>query len=260
MCGRFALTLPNDAMAQLFAAQPANDLPQGPNYNICPTNLVHVVMAGEGSRRLVAMRWGFLPQWYKSETAGPLLINARAETLAEKPAFAAACRERRCLIPATGFYEWTKDAQGSRLPWYIQRRDGQPLAIAGIWQDWGQQDRQSTCAMVTTAANQSFLPIHHRMPLMLEPRDWPLWLGESGKGAASLMQPGPEGVHQMHRVAVDVNSNRASGPELIEPFHEDQDPGGQDGPATPDAAHKPSEPELMPDTDTTSAMRQPRLL
>jgi putative SOS response-associated peptidase YedK len=268
MCGRFALTLPNDAMAQLFAAQPANDLPQGPNYNICPTNQVHVVSAGGGSRRLVAMRWGFLPHWYKTETAGPLLINARAETLAQKPAFAEACRKRRCLIPASGFYEWTKDAQGSRLPWYIQRHDGQPLAFAGIWQDWGQpggqdcgqHDSQATCAIVTTAANQTLLPIHHRMPLMLEPRDWPLWLGESGKGAASLMQPGPEGLHRMHRVAVDVNSNRASGPELIEPFHEDQDPGGQDRPATPDAANKTPEPELMPEAETTGAMRQPRLL
>ncbi len=260
MCGRFALTLPNDAMAQLFAAQPANDLPQGPNYNICPTTAVHVVTAGGDSRRLVAMRWGFLPHWYKAETAGPLLINARSETLAQKPAFAEACRKRRCLIPATGFYEWTKDAQGSRLPWYIRRRDDQPLAFAGIWQNWGQDDSQGTCAIVTTAANQSFMPIHHRMPLMLEPQDWPLWLGESGKGAASLMQPGREGLHQMRRVAVDVNSNRASGPELIEPFYEDQDFSNQDLAAATDEANRPVKPERPPDSETTSALRQPRLI
>ncbi|WP_338153236.1 SOS response-associated peptidase [Pseudophaeobacter leonis] len=224
MCGRFALTLPNDAIAQLFAAQPANDLPQGPNYNICPTTPVHVVSAGEGIRRLQAMRWGFLPHWYKTETAGPLLINARAETLAEKPAFAEACRKRRCLIPASGFYEWPRASRGRRLPWYIRRCDDAPLAFAGIWQDWrqhsgqnggqdcGQHDSQATCAIVTTAANQSFLPIHHRMPLMLEPQDWSLWLGESGKGAASLMQPGPEGLHLMHRVAMDVNSSGPADP------------------------------------------------
>ncbi|MEM7317627.1 MAG: SOS response-associated peptidase, partial [Pseudomonadota bacterium] len=107
MCGRFAITLPNDAMAQLFAAQPANALPAVPNYNVCPTNQVHVVRSGETGRQLLSMRWGFLPHWYKAENGGPLLINARAETLAEKPAFRAACRDRRCLLIATGFFEWT---------------------------------------------------------------------------------------------------------------------------------------------------------
>ena len=217
MCGRFAITLPNDAMAQLFAARPANTLPDVPNFNVCPTNQVHVVRAGEGARRLDALRWGFLPHWYKSETAGPLLINARAETLAEKPAFRAACRERRCLIVATGFYEWTKSAQDTRLPWYIHRRDGTPIAFAGVWQDWGSEGaRQGTCAIVTTPANQHLSAIHHRMPLILEPADWPLWLGEAGKGAARLMRPGADGVLTYHRVDPVVNSNRASGAALIQ--------------------------------------------
>ena len=204
-------------MAQLFAAQPANDTPQTPNYNVCPTNQVHVVRSDEGGRKLGALRWGFLPHWYKAENAGPLLINARAETIAEKPAFRAACRERRCLIAATGFYEWTKTEDGQRQPWYIQRRDGAPIAFAGVWQDWGPEEaRQGTCAIVTTAANQSLSVIHHRMPLILNPDDWPLWLGEAGKGAARLMKPGPEDMLEFHRVGRAVNSNRASGPELIE--------------------------------------------
>ena len=131
MCGRFAITLPNDAMARLFAAQPANDLPPVPNFNVCPTNPVHVVRAGAGGRRLVPMRWGFLPHWYKSASDGPLLINARAETLADKPAFRAASRARRCIVVASGFYEWTKTDAGQRLPWYIHRRDGAPLAFGG---------------------------------------------------------------------------------------------------------------------------------
>ncbi len=207
---------------RLFAASPANDLPRLPNYNICPTNPVHVIKAEGTARQLVAMRWGFLPHWYDSETSGPLLINARAETLAQKPAFAEACRARRCLIPASGFYEWTKDTQGNRLPWYIQAADATPLAFAGIWQSWG-QEAQKTCAIVTTAANQTLGAIHHRMPLVLAPQDWPLWLGEAGKGAASLMQPGPEERLQMHRVSPQVNSNRATGPELIEPFFEEGD-------------------------------------
>ncbi|NVK15718.1 MAG: SOS response-associated peptidase [Rhodobacteraceae bacterium] len=227
MCGRFAITLPTDAMAQLFAAQPANDLPRVPNYNVCPTNPVHVVQAGEAGRQLVSMRWGFLPHWYKSESAGPLLINARAETIAEKPAFAAAARERRCLIPATGFYEWTKSEEGARLPWYIYRSDAAPIAFAAVWQSWGDADPVKTCAIVTTAANQGLSGIHHRMPLILEPGEWGKWLGEEGHGAARLMQPGAEGVLDFHRVDPAVNSNRAEGPELIEPFGEEDIPRGQ---------------------------------
>ena len=221
MCGRFAVTLPPDAMAQLFKAQPANDLPVVPNFNVCPTNRVHVVRLGATGRQLVGMRWGFIPHWYKEENGGPLLINARAETVAEKPAFKAACRERRCLILATGFYEWTKDEAGNRLPWYFRRRDGGPVAFAGLWQSWGREAPQDTCAIVTTGANDEVSALHHRMPLILEPDEVALWLGEEGTGAARLMQPGREGVLEWYRVSTRVNSNRASGEDLIEPFEED---------------------------------------
>ena len=205
-------------MAELFSARPANYQPVTPNYNVCPTNPVHTVRMGDRGRRLDALRWGFIPHWYKAENAGPLLINARAETLAEKPAFRSACRTRRCLIAATGFYEWTKTADGQRLPWYIHRRDGAPIAFAGVWQDWGSEiARQGTCAIVTTPANQTLNTIHHRMPLILEPDDWPMWLGEAGKGAARLMHPGPEETLVFHRVGRAVNSNRASGASLITP-------------------------------------------
>lgn len=217
MCGRFAITLPTDAMAQLFAAQPANNLPDVPNFNVCPTNAVHVVRHADVARQLLPMRWGFLPHWYKSETAGPLLINARAETLAEKPAFRAACRDRRCLIVATGFYEWTKTDQDARLPWYFHRRDGAPIAFAGIWQNWGPDGGAPTCAIVTTPANVLVSPVHHRMPLIVEPDDWPLWLGEVGKGAARLMLPGGQDVLEYYRVDPAVNANRASGAQLIDP-------------------------------------------
>lgn len=218
MCGRFAITLPDDAMAQLFQAAPANDLPPVPNYNVCPTNRVHAVVAGEGGRRLTAMRWGFVPHWYKTPSDGPLLINARAETIAEKPAFRAACRERRCLIPATGFYEWTKDDAGARLPWYIHRADGAPVAFAGVWQDWEREgDRLTTCAIVTTEATGPVTRIHHRMPVSVAPDDWGLWLGEQGKGAALLMRPPPEETYVFHRVDPAVNSNRAAGAALIAP-------------------------------------------
>ena len=219
MCGRFAVTLPADALAQLFQAQPANDLPRVPNYNVCPTNAVHVVTSVDGVRRLQSMRWGFVPHWYKKPADGPLLINARSETIAEKPAFRSAARERRCLIVATGFYEWTKTEEGARLPWYIERTDAAPIAFAAVWQNWGQDDAlMSTCAIVTTPANGHMSQIHHRMPLILETEDWPLWLGEAGKGAALLMTPGKEERLRFHRVDPKVNSNRAEGPELIDPI------------------------------------------
>lgn len=227
MCGRLSVTLPTDAMAQLFAATPDNDLPVEPNYNVCPTVAVHVVSGGESGRRLRAMRWGFVPSWYKALNGGPLLINARAETIAQKPAFKAACRARRCLIPASGFYEWTKTPEGARLPWYIARKDNAPLALAGIWQDWEQDSEQeweqgveklSTCAIVTVAADAQMQAIHHRMPLALEAAHWAKWLGEEGKGAAVLMEGATSEALSFYRVGMDVNSNRASGAGLIAPL------------------------------------------
>jgi len=217
MCGRFAITLPSDAMAQLFGAAPANDLPPVPNYNVCPTNQVHVIARTDGARRLSAMRWGFLPHWYKASNDGPLLINARAETIAQKPAFRAACRERRCLIPASGFYEWTKDADGNRLPWYIRHADASPMAFAGIWQVWDKGESPlTTCAIVTTASSGGVQSIHHRMPVTIAQPDWPLWLGEAGKGAARLIQSADGARFEFFRVDPAVNSNRAQGAELIQ--------------------------------------------
>lgn len=219
MCGRFALTLPDDAMAALFEATPANDLPVLPNYNICPTNLIHTVTSNAGTRHLRPMRWGFLPHWYKTPTDGPLLINARSETIAEKPAFRAAARERRCLIPASGFYEWTKDQDGNRLPWYIYPQQEELIAFAGVWQSWERGEESfTTCAIVTTGANATMSQIHHRMPVILDADDWGLWLGEEGRGAATLMHAAPDNSLAFHRVDPVVNSNRAKGEDLILPL------------------------------------------
>ena len=221
MCGRMALSLPQDAMAQLFNARPANDLPPVPDFNICPTDSVHIVTrADDGPRSLSAMRWGLVPQWYKKPDDGPLLINARAETVADKPAFRDAVRLRRGLMIASGFYEWTKDADGGRDPWYFTRTDGHPLAFAAIWQEWADvdQSRLRSCAIVTTEAKGPMTDIHHRAPVVIDPSDWALWLGEKGKGAAPLMRAAADGVLGWHRVGRAVNSNRASGPALIAPL------------------------------------------
>jgi putative SOS response-associated peptidase YedK len=219
MCGRFALTLPTDAMATLFAAQPANAMPDLPNYNICPTNDVVAVVNADGVRRMESLRWGFIPHWYKAPNDGPLLINARAESIAEKPAFRGAARERRCLIPATGFYEWTKDEAGNRLPWYIHLVGDGPMVFAGVWQDWERDGtRLRACAIVTCEANAAMARLHHRMPVVLAPEHWGKWLGEEGHGAAALMKAAPKDALAFHRVDPKVNSNRAAGPGLIEPL------------------------------------------
>ncbi|MCW1932055.1 SOS response-associated peptidase [Pararhodobacter zhoushanensis] len=219
MCGRFAITLPDDAMARLFDAAPANDLPPVPRYNICPTQPVAVVISAEGRRRYGPMRWGFIPRWYKTPTDGPLLFNARSETIAEKPAFREAARQRRCLIPASGFFEWTKDGQ-TRLPWYITRSDGAPMVFAGVWQSWQGTEgtRIASCAIVTAAAQDEMAALHGRVPVVLDPGNWGKWLGEEGHGAARLMQAPAQGVLGFRRVGPAVNSNRSEGAELIEPF------------------------------------------
>jgi len=209
-------TYPHDAMVQVFSATKANDLPEHPNYNVCPTQNVGAVTSDDGARHYRSMRWGFIPHWYQKANDGPLLINARAETIAQKPAFRSACRTRRCIIPASGFYEWTRLDDGTKLPWYIQRRDTTPMAFAAIWQDWG--DLGATAAIVTTAANQAMSEIHHRIPVILEQDQYALWLGEEGKGAATLMAATGEETLNFHRVDTAVNSNRSTGPQLIDPL------------------------------------------
>ena len=213
MCGRFTITHPNEALAALFDAVPGNDLPESPRFNICPTNPVAVVTL-DGARRLRSMRWGLIPPWYDSPSGGPLIINARSDGVAVKPAFREAVRERRCILPASGFYEWSAGPGGAGLPWYVSRADGQPMAFAALWSRWREVD---SCAMVTVEGGPNMAGIHDREPVILEPADWPLWLGEAGHGAARLMQPTGAGVLRAWRVDPSVNSNRAAGAGLIAP-------------------------------------------
>ena len=218
MCGRFAITLPSDAMAQLFDAKPANNLPDVPNFNVCPTNLIHVITADQFGRKLESIRWGFVPVWYKKINAGPLLINARSETLANKPAFAKACRQRRCLIPCFGFYEWSLDNQGKKIPWFVKRQDNEPLVFGGVWEEWSSEsDKIKTCAIVTTPSNRRMSAIHHRLPLILEKNQWDFWLGEKGHGASALMRPTDDKTLTTHKVSLAINSNKSVGPDLINP-------------------------------------------
>ena len=218
MCGRFAITIPSDAMSQLFAAQPVNNLPDVPNFNVCPTNFIHVITFNGLGRKLESLRWGFVPNWYRAVNAGPLLINARSETVAKKPAFANASRERRCLIPCSGFYEWSEDLEGNKIPWFLKRNDGAPLVFGGVWQEWGDESViVKTCAIVTTASNSKLSKIHHRLPLVLERCDWGFWLGEEGHGASRLMMPTANDILTAYKVSNNINSNTSSGPDLMSP-------------------------------------------
>ena len=158
MCGRYMITSTFEAMADLFEATLAELGPDQPRLNVSPTETVPVAVSHDGDRTLVPMRWGFLPAWYRAANERPLIINARAEEVAEKAAFRAAVRERRCLLPASGFYEWQGD-RGARTPFVVRPRTGGLIAFAGIWQAWR---GLPTCAIVTCPANGLLAPIHDR--------------------------------------------------------------------------------------------------
>ena len=190
MCGRFVLETPLKATAEIFNAQMTESLVTVPNFSICPAENISVLVSNLGKRKLGQMRWGFVPHWYKSVADGPLLFNARAETLAEKPAYRNACIKRRCLIPADGFYEWKKQVGSKSKPFYVRRLNRQQMSFAGIWQFSGdREDRTPTCTIITVPASKQISGIHNRMPLLIDPSDWAVWLGEKqGVKAAKLMK------------------------------------------------------------------------
>ena len=211
MCGRFVLETPLKATAEIFNAKMAKSLVMVPNFNICPSEKISVLVSNSGKRKLGQMRWGFVPHWYKSVADGPLLFNARAETLAEKPAFRDACRRRRCLIPADGFYEWKKTVGSKSKPFYVRRSDRQQMIFAGIWQfSDDREDRIPTCTIITVPASEQISGIHNRMPLLIDPSDWAGWLGEGqGVKAAKLMKTPPHIELEVVNVTNEIKSTNA---------------------------------------------------
>ena len=211
MCGRFVLETPLKATAEIFNAQMAESLVTVPNFNICPAENISVLVSNLGKRKLGQMRWGFVPHWYKSVADGPLLFNARAETLAKKPAFRDACIKRRCLIPADGFYEWKKQVGSKSKPFYVRRSDGQQMIFAGIWQFSGyREDKTPTCTIITVPASEQISGIHNRMPLIIDPSDWAGWLGEGqGVKAAKLMKTPADIELEVVNVTNEIKSTNA---------------------------------------------------
>ena len=179
MCGRYSLTSPVEAMRALFGFDELPNLQ--PRYNIAPTQDVPVIRGREdGGRELTMLRWGLVPSWAKEVTASAPLINARGETVAEKPSFRDAFAKRRCLMPADGFYEWRKAEAGAKQPYRIALPDDTPFAFAGIWERWqsAQGEVLESCALITTAASPQIADIHHRMPVILKPETYDSWLAQ----------------------------------------------------------------------------------
>lgn len=222
MCGRYSLATGTDVLKGLFDV-PGEVPDLAPRWNVAPTQPVAVVVVtNEGPRTIRTMRWGLVPSWAKDASIGNRMINARAETLAEKPSFRDALRRRRCLVVADGFYEWVKEGAAKRPVW-IHPREGGVLAFAGLWERW--TDRASgeiveTCTIVTTAANGTMAPFHHRMPVILPASAWDRWLDPKPADPASLLPllvPAPDDLLAVRPVSKRVNSPANDGKDLVDP-------------------------------------------
>lgn len=218
MCGRFALARTPDELTPIFNLAECVDL--APRYNIAPaTDMAVVRHSPAGTRVLHSLRWGLVPHWIKDPTIGSRLINARAESVQDKPAFRGAFQKRRCLIPADGFFEWQR--QGDRKqPFFFSSPAGQVLAFGGLWESWQASDGGllRTACILTTAANQGVGAIHDRMPLLLAPEDWATWLEGTQAEAQALLRPSPEAALRSWPVSPRVNRVKEEGAELVEPF------------------------------------------
>lgn len=231
MCGRFTSLTPPERLAEIFECPPPTpglfDDTFHPRFNVPPTTrIAAVALDGEGRRRLGRFNWGLVPSWSKDPRAGARLINARSETVLEKPSFRNLVPRHRCIVPMDGFFEWRTVAvdgvvpSGPKQPVYAVRRDGQPLAAAGLWTTWRGDDGASlhTCCLLTTEANGTMSPIHDRMPVILEHDDWGDWLGGGVDDAVALMRPAADSVLMVHPVSTRVNSVRNDGPDLVDPL------------------------------------------
>lgn len=259
MCGRYASTRrPDDLVDEFAVAETVLAAPLEPDHNVAPTKPVYAVLerppagtssrehaaagadAAPGTRQLRALTWGLVPSWAKDPAIGSRMINARVETVAEKPSYRRAFAARRCLLPADGYFEWypTEEvgARGKPLkqPFFIRPADGGVLAMAGLYEIWRDPDRADddpdrfrwTCTVITTRAEDAVGRIHDRMPLMVEPERWDAWLDPRRPGSTDLLVPAAPGRLEAYPVARLVNDVRNNGPELLEPLPLDDLPAG----------------------------------
>lgn len=237
MCGRYASTAAAPDLSSLFEAQDETGGALSADYNIAPTKDVPAVVTrpdadGLIARRLRLVRWGLVPSWAKDPSIGTKLINARAESVATKPAFRRALAARRCLIPADGYYEWQRVAgERRKQPWFVHAADGGPLAFAGLYEVWRDADQNplASCVIVTADAPAGVAHIHDRAPVMIPSGGWERWLDPAGQDPArltDLLVPAPAGMLAAYRVGPEVGNVRNNSPELLVP----SDGGGVEAP------------------------------
>lgn len=232
MCGRFTLYDPVPDLVERFGVDEVVVAEEEalPRWNVAPSQpVVAVATSKDGSsRRLGSLRWGLVPWWAKDPSIGNRMINARAETLETSRAFQGAFERRRCLIPASGFYEWQpregpSGGRGAKVPYYIRAADGEPLALGGLWEVWHDAEGRAlrTCAIITTEANSALAEVHGRMPLVVAGADWDAWLAPEPLGPSvrgEILRPLPDDALVFYPVTSLVNDPRHEGPELVEPL------------------------------------------
>ena len=216
MCGRFAFYSPSEATAALFGATSSAEVE--PRYNIAPTQFIAAVRRDEqDSPELTMLRWGLVPFWAKDPSIGNRMINARAETVAEKPSFRNAYKKRRCLVLADGFYEWRKEGDG-KTPYFISLADGSPFAFAGLWENWSSKESEEslqTAAIITTAASDFMATLHQRMPVVMVPAQAERWLDGDMELLSEVVDDPP--AFRAWPVDRKVNNARNEGAQLIDP-------------------------------------------
>jgi putative SOS response-associated peptidase YedK len=242
MCGRYLITSPVDALRLIFGfAGPAPNLP--PRWNVAPTQRVPVIRRGaDGVRALDLLRWGLVPSWAKDLAVGSRMINARGESVAEKPAYREAFRKRRCLVPADGFYEWPEGPTAPGHPFMFARADGRPFAFAGLWEAWRSPERAviETFTIVNTEATGPMTAYHHRVPVVLDPADYEAWLDPAGDPAPQVKAP-PGEWFVATPVSTWVNDVRHDDPQCVAPYA--APPAAAAPPARPARAAAPAEPD-----------------
>ncbi len=217
MCGRYTLATPVGRLAEEFGFD-SSSTEFRTSYNVAPTRHVPVVLAEGGKMRLEMLRWGLVPSWADDPGIGARMINARSETAPEKPSFRRAFRDRRCLIPADGFYEWKRE-NGGKQPYYFRMQGGRPFAFAGLWESWTKDGEIRSCAILTTAANEVVAGIHDRMPVILPSRHYEAWLDPEAERdeLTDLLVPYPGDDLETYPVSRFVNSPGNDDPRCIEP-------------------------------------------
>ena len=221
MCGRFVGFTTLEMLLEHFPID-VTDIQVTPNYNVAPTQEILAIARHEGKNHLVKYHWGLVPFWAKDLSIGSRLINARSETAATKPSFRAAFKERRCLIPSNGFYEW-KGSKGQKQPMFLTLPDGKPFAFAGLWEIWDNKGKEQTpyryCTILTREASESVMPIHHRMPVILKPKVFDTWLDPDNRDINSLLEIIQRQIYTeliSIPVSKQVNSVKNNSPENIQ--------------------------------------------